>query len=121
MQLEDYFEFLEPDAIRIKGHRIGIESILRRYVAGEPVEEIAHHFDTLRPVDIYATITYYLQNKDVTDAYLRRVERLLAEDEARSDAVPSQAVERLRRLRAERQMRQADRETRAREGPLPDR
>jgi hypothetical protein len=47
------------------------------------------------------------------DAYLRRVERLLAEDEARSDAVPSQAVERLRRLRAERQMRQADRETRA--------
>jgi uncharacterized protein DUF433 len=60
IQLEDYFEFLEPDAMRIKGHRIGIESILRRYVAGEPVEEIARHFDTLRPVDIYATVTYLL-------------------------------------------------------------
>jgi hypothetical protein len=24
MQLEDYFEFLDPDESRIKGHRIGI-------------------------------------------------------------------------------------------------
>jgi hypothetical protein len=35
MRLEDYFEFVEPDYIRIKGHRIGIESILRKYL--EPV------------------------------------------------------------------------------------
>ena len=26
MQLEDYFDFLAPDDIRIKGHRIGIET-----------------------------------------------------------------------------------------------
>jgi hypothetical protein len=28
MQLEQYFDFLAPDDIRIKGHRIGIESVL---------------------------------------------------------------------------------------------
>ena len=28
MQLKDYFEFLGPDDIRIKGHRIGIDDVL---------------------------------------------------------------------------------------------
>jgi uncharacterized protein (DUF433 family) len=99
MRLEDYFEFVEPDYIRIKGHRIGIESILRKYLAGEAAEEIAHQYDTLRPVDIYATITYYLENQAAVDAYLARTEALVTEDMARSDAAPSPAVLRLRRLR----------------------
>ena len=70
MQLEDVFEFDGPDAIRIKGHRIGIESVLRKCVAGQPVEEIARQYDTLRPLEIHATITYYLQNQEAVDAYL---------------------------------------------------
>lgn len=102
MRLEDYFEFIEPDQIRIKGHRIGIESILRKYLEGQPAEAIARHYDTLRPVDIYAAITYYLENKTQVDEYLGRVERLLAEDMARGDANPSPTVLRLRRLREER-------------------
>ena len=33
MQLEQYFDFLAPDDIRIeKGHRIGIESVLYEYL-----------------------------------------------------------------------------------------
>jgi len=28
MKLEDYFEFLSPDDIRLKGHRIGIDDVL---------------------------------------------------------------------------------------------
>ena len=51
IRLEDYFEFLEPDEIRIKGHRIGIESILHKYLSGQPVEEIARQYDSLRAVD----------------------------------------------------------------------
>lgn len=104
MQLEDYFEFVEPNYIRIKGHRIGIESILRKYLAGQPVEEIARQYDTLRAVDIYATITYYLQNREAVDAYLARTQQLVAEDMTRSDANPSPAVLRLRKLREERGM-----------------
>jgi uncharacterized protein (DUF433 family) len=102
MQLEDYFEFIEPNHIRIKGHRIGIESILSKYLAGQAVEEIARQYDTLRPVEIYATITYYLQNREAVEAYLQRLGQLVAEDIARSDAAPSPTVERLRQLRAER-------------------
>ncbi len=29
--LEDYFEFLSPDDIRIKGHRIGIDDVIDYY------------------------------------------------------------------------------------------
>jgi hypothetical protein len=32
MQLEDYFNFLRPDDIRLKGSRIGIETILYEYL-----------------------------------------------------------------------------------------
>jgi uncharacterized protein (DUF433 family) len=102
MQLEDYFEFLEPNDIRIKGHRVGVESILRKYLVGRTPEEIARDYDTLRLVDIYATITYYLQNKDEVDAYLRRHQQLIAEQMARSDAHLSPVVERLRELRDQR-------------------
>src|SRR5258708_6645517 len=102
MQLEDYFEFVEPNHIRIKGHRIGIESILNKYLSGQTAEEIARQYDTLRSLDIYATITYYLQNREVVDAYLARTERLIAEDMAHNDANPSPTVLRLRKLRAER-------------------
>ncbi|MGH2367163.1 MAG: DUF433 domain-containing protein, partial [Chloroflexota bacterium] len=28
MQLEDYFDFLAPDDIRLKGTRVGIETVL---------------------------------------------------------------------------------------------
>jgi uncharacterized protein (DUF433 family) len=58
MQLEDYFEFLEPNDIHIRGHRVGIESILRKYLAGRAAEEIARDYDTLRLVVIHATVTY---------------------------------------------------------------
>lgn len=113
MSLEDYFEFVEPDYIRIKGHRIGIESILRKYLAGEPAEEIARQYDTLRPVDIYATITYYLEHREEIDAYLARTEALLNEDMTRSDAAPSATVLRLRQLRDEGEKGQTGRRTRA--------
>lgn len=32
--LEDYFEFLDPDDIRIKGHRIGIDDVIDYYLQG---------------------------------------------------------------------------------------
>jgi hypothetical protein len=33
MQLEDYFDFQRPDDIRVKGTRIGIETILFSFIA----------------------------------------------------------------------------------------
>ncbi len=103
MQLEEYFDFLEPDDIRIKGHRIGIESVVYEYVhRAQTPEEIAERFPTLTLDQIYATILYYLRNKPKIDAYLaawlEHGERMRAE-QARN---PTPAMLRLRQLRAER-------------------
>jgi uncharacterized protein (DUF433 family) len=71
MQLEDYFEFLAPDDIRIKGHRIGIESVLYEYVhRDQGPEAMAVRFPTLELELIYASILYYLHNRERMDAYL---------------------------------------------------
>ncbi len=72
MQLEDYFDFLAPDDIRIKGHRIGIETILYEYLFRERTpEEIQQRFPSLALEQIYATILYYLCHRGQIDTYLR--------------------------------------------------
>ncbi|PKO20966.1 MAG: hypothetical protein CVU38_17285 [Chloroflexi bacterium HGW-Chloroflexi-1] len=104
MQLEDYFDFLSPDDIRIKGHRIGIESVLYEYIyRSRTPEEIADVFPSLNLEQILATLLYYQRNKAQIDAYLAAWidygERMRAE-QARN---PTPAMLRLRRLKAERE------------------
>ena len=63
MWLDQYFDFLAPDDIRIKGHRIGIETVLYEYLHRErSAEEIQLLYPTLSLADVYVTILYYLQN-----------------------------------------------------------
>lgn len=71
MQLEDYFDFLAPNDIRLKGHRIGIETILYEYIhRSQTPEEVAAKLPSLTLDQVYATILYYLCNKEKTRAYL---------------------------------------------------
>jgi uncharacterized protein (DUF433 family) len=70
MQLEDYFDFIAPDDIRLKGHRIGIDDVLYYYLEGYTPEEISAHLPTLSLEHIYATITYYLHNQPEMNKYL---------------------------------------------------
>jgi len=62
-KLEDYFEFLSSDDIRLKGHRIGIENVLDYYLEGYTPEDIAKDLPSLSLEQIHATITYYLHNR----------------------------------------------------------
>ena len=41
MELESYFDFLGPEDIRIRGTRVGIETVLDDYLEGASPEEIA--------------------------------------------------------------------------------
>ena len=71
MQLEDYFNFLAPDDIRLKGSRIGIETILYEYIyRSRTPEEIAQIYTSLSLEQVYATILYYLQNKEDVSKYI---------------------------------------------------
>ncbi|MYA70794.1 DUF433 domain-containing protein [Candidatus Poribacteria bacterium] len=60
MELEDYFDFVQEDVIRIKGNRIDIEIVLEDYLEGASPEEILLRYPTLNLEKIHATILYYL-------------------------------------------------------------
>lgn len=71
MQLEDYFNFLDPHDIRLQGTRVGIENILYDYIfRAQTPEEIEKSFSTITLDQVYATILYYLRNKEAVDQYI---------------------------------------------------
>ena len=71
MQIEDYFEFLAPDDIRIKGSRIGIESVLYEYIhRSQSPGAIRDSYPTLSLEQVHAAILYYLRERETLDAYV---------------------------------------------------
>ena len=107
MQLQDYFDFLAPDDIRLKGHRIGIDDVLWYYLEGYTPEEIAANLPTLSLEEIHATITYYLHSRAEMDAYLSRLTAWRENRIRQWAANTSPVVQRLRMLKAERERMQA--------------
>lgn len=104
MQLEDYFEFLDPDDIRIKGHRIGIDNVINYYLQGYSPEQILEELPSLNLEKIYASITYYLHNRSDMDAYMLRLAKWREERYQESlIAKPSSLMKRLRELKSQRE------------------
>ncbi|MGB3692092.1 MAG: DUF433 domain-containing protein [Spirulinaceae cyanobacterium] len=102
MQISDYFNFLASDDIRIKGSRIGIESVLYEYIyRAKTPEEINQQFETITLEQIYATILYYLHNKEVVSAYLADWLDFCRQQRTYAKHNPSPARQRFRRLKAE--------------------
>ncbi|MCP4606563.1 MAG: DUF433 domain-containing protein [Proteobacteria bacterium] len=99
MQLKDYFDFAAPNDIRLKGHRVGIETILFDYLdLGLSAEEIALRYPTLSLEQIHATLAYYGRHQAELDVYLKAAreheERMIREQERN----PSPAVKYLHQL-----------------------
>ncbi|MEG3902690.1 DUF433 domain-containing protein [Microcoleus sp. B4-C5] len=105
-QLEDYFNFLRPDDIRLKGSRIGIETILYEYLfRARTPEEIANIYTSLTQEQVYATILYYLHNKEAVGKYITEwLEwgEKMREEQTRN---PPPVTEKLRKFKAEREAR----------------
>jgi uncharacterized protein (DUF433 family) len=102
MQLEDYFDFLAPDDIRIKGSRVGIESVLYEYIHREQLPQtIADRFPTLEIEQIYATILYYLHNREKVDAYMADWLEYGRRMREKQDRNPPPIVVQLRALKTE--------------------
>jgi uncharacterized protein (DUF433 family) len=101
MQLEDYFEFLSPDDIRIKGHRIGIETVLDGYLHhGMTAEQIQEAYPSLSLDEVYATILYYLQNREHVTDYMASWIQHCDDAEAQAFRNPHPDTRRLREIQA---------------------
>ncbi|MCP4112939.1 MAG: DUF433 domain-containing protein [Desulfobacteraceae bacterium] len=99
MELKSYFDFFTPNDIRIKGTRVGIETVLEDYLNNATPEEIAARYRTLTLEQVYATITYYLHYQKETDEYLFRWRTNAEAAYQEQQKNPPPVVLRLRELR----------------------
>lgn len=74
----------------IAGTRIALSSIVHAFQAGESPDEILRSFPMAGPlVKIYGAITFYLENTERVEAYLKELDRRweeLARLQAKSDS-----------------------------------
>jgi len=102
MEIEQYFNFLSEDDIRIAGTRVGIETVLYDYIyRSQTAEQIADTYPSINLEQVYATILYYLANRQEVEAYivdwLEHGERMRREQEENLPPV----ILRLRRIAAQ--------------------
>ncbi len=64
----------EDGAIRIGQTRVLLELVIGAFQRGETPEGIVQSFPSLKLDEVYAVITYYLQNRPSVDAYIQQVQ-----------------------------------------------
>ena len=104
MELEQYFDFLAENDVRVRGTRVGIETILFDYLdVGLSPEQIAYRYSTLTIEQVYATVTYYWRNQAAVEKYLTHTAAEVEASRQEQLRSPSPAVARLRELARQRQ------------------
>lgn len=99
MLLEDYFEFLSPIDIRLRGTRVGIEHILYLYLyLSKTPEAIADEFTSVTLEQVYATILYYLHDPQTVGTYVAEWVEYSDKAAAEQDANPPAHIVRLRKI-----------------------
>lgn len=68
------FKELEDGTIRMRGTRVPLDAVVYSYKEGATPEDIIRSYTTLNLRDVYAAITFYLDNQNQVDAYLKKRE-----------------------------------------------
>ncbi len=55
---------------RVGGTRVTLDTVVRAFSREATAEEIAQQYPSISLSDVYATISYYLQNQEEVDKYL---------------------------------------------------
>ena len=87
----------------LHGSRVSLDSIVYAWLQGATPEAIRQSFPSLNLEQIYGSITYYLANKQVVDAYLIETEAEW-DQFAREHPVPEPLREKLRRAEENRSL-----------------
>ena len=83
--------------LRVTGTRVSLDSIIFAFDEGATPEEIVQQYSTLDLKDVYAVISYYLQNQNEVEKYIeqRKVVRQELKKEIESRFDPRGIRERL--------------------------
>ncbi len=67
----------ESGVLRVGNSRISLDTVIIAFGQGATPEQIVEDYDSLELVEVYAVISYYLQNREEVENYLanRKVER----------------------------------------------
>lgn len=75
--------------VRVGETRVTLDTVVRAFDEGHTAEEIASHVPALKLADVYAVISYYLNNRVAVTEYLQQqeaaAEEVWREIEASSD------------------------------------
>lgn len=87
----------QAGVLRITGTRVSLDSVIYAFNEGATPEEIVQQYPTLDLKDVYAVISYYLQNLAEIEEYLkqRQVQRQELKKEIESRFSPHGLRERL--------------------------
>lgn len=99
MKLPEHLTQDEDGNIRLTGHRIGLQDVVRFYNEGYSPEMLIGQFPTLTLPLVHKLIAFYLENLDVVDAYVSRCRADLESQAAAAPRGPDMAELR-RRMRA---------------------
>ncbi len=79
----------EAGVLRVGDSRVSLDTVILAFGQGSTPEQIVEDYDSLELAEVYAVISYYLQNREEVESYLakRKVERerLRREIESRSN------------------------------------
>jgi len=67
----------EAGVLRVGDSRVSLDTVIIAFGQGATPEQIVEDYDSLELGEVYAVISYYLQNRDEVETYLarRKVER----------------------------------------------
>lgn len=71
---EDPYVEYHNKVYRVRGTRVVLDSIVRRFWAGDAPESIVQSFPVLTLEQVYGAIAYYLRHQAHIDTYLQQAE-----------------------------------------------
>lgn len=87
----------EAGVLRIGDSRVSLETVIIAFGQGATPEQIVEDYDSLELGEVYAVISYYLQNREEVETYLarRKVEREKLRRQIESRTNPNSIREKL--------------------------
>jgi len=69
-----HLRVVEGGAVRVGKTRVSLDVVVEAYENGMAPEDMIRAYDTLKLVDVYGAIAYYLRHRDEVQAYMKRRE-----------------------------------------------
>ncbi len=86
MQLASKYVQERDGDLYVGATRVSVYSVVASWLHGDSPEEIQHGFPHLSLLDIYGTITYYLEHRAELDAHFRELDARFAQRKAEAEA-----------------------------------